>query len=94
MLDFVESIKVLNNAIDYSEEIEPGKKKVEFFIMSAEQSFDEVFNPDRDPVFFKSVVDKILPPNEDIAQELRVQKAKELFKKKGQKLKPHFMFED
>lgn len=94
MLDFVERIKALNNAIDYSEEIESGKKKVEFFIMSAEHSFDEVFNPDRDPVFFKSVVDKILPPNEDIAQELRVQKAKELFKKKGQKLKPHFMFED
>lgn len=94
MLDFVESIKALNNAIDYSEEIEPGKKKVEFFIMSAEQSFDEVFNPDRDPVFFKSVVDKILPPNEDIPQELRVQKAKELFKKKGQELKPHFMLKD
>ena len=83
MLDFVESIKALNNAIDYSEEIEPGKKKVEFFIMSAEQSFDEVFNPDRDSVFFKSVVDKILPPNEDIAQELRVKKPKSYSKRKG-----------
>ena len=94
ILDFAEGLKALNNAMDFSEEIEPGKKKVEFFIMSAEQSFDEIFNPDRDPVFFKSVVDKILPPNEDIPQELRVQKAKELFKKKGQELKPHFMFKD
>lgn len=94
ILDFEKGIKALNNAIDFSEEIESGKKKVEFFIMSAEQSFDEVFNPDRDPVFFKSIVDKILPPNKIIPQELRVQKAKELFKKKGKELKPHFMFMD
>ena len=94
ILDFVESIKALNNAIDFSQEIEPGRKKVEFFIMSTKQSFDEVFNPDRDPAFFKSVVEKILSPNEVIPQELRVQKAKELFKKKGQELKPHFMFMD
>lgn len=93
-MDFAEGIKALNNAIDFSEEIEPGKKKIEFFIMSAEQSLYEVFNPERDPIFFKSVADKILPPNEDIPQELRVQRAKELFKKKGQVLKPHFMFMD
>lgn len=87
-------MKTNNYTAPTSEQIEPGKKKVEFFIMSAEQSFDEVFNPDRDPIFFKRVVDKILPPNENIPQELRVQKTKELFKKKGQELKPYFMFKD
>lgn len=94
MLDFPKAILALNAEIDLSEEIEPGKKKVEFFIMTAEQSFNDVFNPDRDPAFFASVVDKIMPPNLQIPQEMRVEKAKELFRKKGEELKPHFCFQD
>ena len=94
MLDFPKALKALNAVIDLSEEIVPGKKKVEFFIMSAEQSFNEVFNPDRDAVFFASVVDKIMPPNPLIPQEMRIEKTKELFRKKGEKLKPYFCFLD
>lgn len=94
MLDFPKAIQALNAQIDLSEEIEPGKKKVEFFIMSAEQSFNEVFNPDRDPAFFATVVDKIMPPNPMIPQELRVEKAKKLFRKRGEKLRAHFCFKD
>ena len=94
MLDFPKAILALNAEIDLSEEIEPGKKKVEFFIMTAEQSFNDVFNPDRDPAFFASVVDKIMPPNLQIPQEMRVEKAKELFRKKGEELKPLFCFQD
>ena len=94
MLDFPKAIQALNAQIDLSEEIESGKKKVEFFIMSAEQSFNEVFNPDRDPDFFASIVDKIMPPNPMIPQELRVKKAKELFRKRGEKLRAHFCFKD
>lgn len=94
MLDFPEAIRALNAVIDLSEEIEPGKKKVEFFIMTAEQSFKEVFNPDRDPAFFTSVVDKIMPPNSIIPQELRVEKAKEIFRKRGEELMAHFCFKD
>ena len=80
-LDFVKGLKALNESIDFSEELEPGKRKTEFFIMSAAQSFDEIFNPDRDPIFFAKVVSKIMPPNQIIPQELRIQKAKELFKR-------------
>lgn len=94
LLDFPKSIKALNASIDFTKEIEPGKKKVEFFIMSAEQSFDEVFNPERDPTNFRRIVDKMMPPRPDIPQELRVEKVKEWFRKKGEELKPYFCFKD
>lgn len=94
ILDFPKGLEALNKAIDYSVEINPGRKKVEFFIMSAEQSFDEVFNPDRDPVHFAGVIDKILPPTPGIPQTQRVEKAKELFRERGKALKPHFTFND
>lgn len=94
MLDFPKAIKVLNGEIDFTKEIELGRKKTEFFIMSAEQSFDEVFDPDRDPAHFKALIDKLMPPNDIIPQEMRVEKAKELLRKKGEELKPHFCFQD
>lgn len=94
ILDFPKGLEALNKSIDYSIEIKPGKKKVEFFIMSAEQSFDEVFNPDRDPAHFSSVINKILPPTPGIPQEQRIEKAKQLFKERGKALKPHFTFKD
>lgn len=94
ILDFPAAIESLNNSIDYSKEIEPGRKKTEFFIMTAECSFDEVFNPDRDPVHFESLVNKLLPPNESIPQHLRIERAKELLRKKGDELRPHFTFQD
>lgn len=50
--------------------------------MTAEHSFDEVFNPERDPEFFESVVNKILPTNDNIPQKLRIIKAKEILKEK------------
>jgi hypothetical protein len=62
--------------------------------MTAEHSFDEIFNPERDPVFFESIVNKILPLSDSIPQELRVVKAKEIFKRKGEKLRPFFTFND
>ena len=62
--------------------------------MTAECSFDEVFNPDRDPVHFESLVNKLLPPNESIPQHLRIERAKELLRKKGDELRPHFTFQD
>ena len=80
--------------IEYFVEIKPERKKTEFFIMSSEHSFDEIFNPDRDPVHFRTLVDKLMPPNPFIPQELRVEKAKELIRKKGEELKPHFCFQD
>lgn len=94
MLDFPKAIKALNEAIDFSEELAPGRQKTEFFIMTAEHSFDEVFNPDRDPVYFRTLVDRLLPPNPLIPLELRVEKAKELLRKRGEQLKPHFCFQD
>lgn len=94
ILDFPKAIKALNEEIDFTKEIKPGRKKTEFFIMSAEQSFDEVFNPDRDPAHFRTLVDKLMPPNPIIPLELRVEKAKELLRKRGEELKPHFCFKD
>lgn len=94
MLDFPEAIKALNGEIDFSKEIKPGRKKTEFFIMSAEESFDAVFNPDRDPVHFESVINKLMPPNPLIPQELRIEKAKKLFRKRGEALRPYFTFQD
>lgn len=92
-LDFHEALLRLNGSIDFAEEIEPGVKKTEFFIMSASHTFDEVFNPDRDIKHFNSVVDKIMPPNPLIPQELRLEKARELFIAEGKRLKPYFMFQ-
>lgn len=94
ILDFPKALLALNSAIDFSEEIEPGKKKTPFFIMSAEESFDEVFNPDRDPAHFESVVNRLMPPDPSIPQKLRIEKAKELFRRRGEALKPHFLFQD
>lgn len=94
MLDFPKAIKALNEAIDFSEELAPGRQKTEFFIMTAEHSFDEVFNPDRDPAHFRSLVDKLMPPAPAIPQEKRVEKAKDLLRKRGEELKPHFCFQD
>lgn len=94
ILDFPKGLEALNKAIDFSEELEPGRKKTEFFIMSSEQSFDEVFNPDRDPAHFESVINKIMLPTPDIPQEKRIEKVKELFREHGKKLKPHFNFQD
>lgn len=94
MLDFPKAIQALNSVIDLSEEVEQGKKKVEFFIMTAEHSFDEVFNPDRDPDNFRRIVDKLMPPRPDIPQDLRVEKVKDWFRKKGEELKPFFCFKD
>ena len=94
MLDFPEAIKALNGEIDFSKEIKPGRKKTDFFIMSAEESFDAVFNPDRDPAHFESVINKLMPPNPLIPQELRIEKAKELFRKRGEALRPFFTFQD
>lgn len=94
ILDFPDSLKALNETIDFTMEIEPGKKKTEFFIMSAEASFDAVFDPDRDPVHFKSIVDKLMPPTPLIPQELRVEKLKELHRNRGKELKPYFTFQD
>ena len=42
----------------------------------------------------ESIVNKILPLNDSIPQELRVVKAKEIFKRKGEKLRPFFTFND
>lgn len=92
-LDFNDALLRLNGAIDFTEELEPGVKKTEFFIMSASHTFDEVFNPDRDPENFNTIIDKLMPPNPIIPQELRYQKARELFIEKGKRLKPYFMFE-
>ena len=94
ILDFPQAIKALNGEIDFSKEILPGKKKTEFFIMSAEESFDAVFNPDRDPANFKRIVDKLMPPTPCIPQELRVEKLKEILRKRGEELRPHFTFQD
>lgn len=93
ILDFSKSLEALNTSIDFSKDID-GQKKTEFFVMTAEHSFDEVFNPERDPVFFESVVNKILPINDHIPQELRIIKAKEIFKRKGDELRPYFTFND
>ena len=94
MLDFAKCLEALNNTIDFTEELEPGRKKTEFFIMTAEESFNQVFDPDRDPVNFEKVINRILPPNPSIPQELRIEKAKALFRARGQKLKPYFTFKD
>lgn len=94
MLDFPNAIKALNGEIDFTEEIQPGREKTQFFIMSAEHSFDEVFNPDRDPAHFEKLVSKLMPPIPQIPQELRIAKAKELLRKKGAELKAHFTFQD
>lgn len=94
ILDFPKALKALNESIDLSEEIEPGREKTEFFIMSAEHSFSEVFNPDRDPANFERIINELMPPNPLIPQELRIAEAKKLFKKKGEELKPHFCFQD
>lgn len=94
ILDFPQALTALNRAIDFSKEIEPGREKTEFFIMSAEQSFSEVFNPDRNPAHFENIVNQLMPPNSQIPQELRIEKAKELFRKRGEKLKPYFNFLD
>ena len=93
-MDFKDALVRLNEAIDFSEELEPGVKKTEFFIMTASHTFDEVFNPDRDPGHFNSLIDKIMPPDPSIPQELRRKKAKELYIEEGKRLKPYFMFEE
>lgn len=93
LLDFPKAISALNGEIDFSKDLPNGKKKTEFFIMTAEHSFDEVFNPDRDPAHFETVVNIILPPNPQVPQELRLAKAKELFRKRGEELKPYFTFQ-
>lgn len=93
-LDFKDALARLNGAIDFSEELEPGVKKTEFFIMSASHTFDEVFNPYRDPGHFDSIIDKIMPPDPLIPQELRRIKAKELYIEEGKRLKPYFMFQE
>lgn len=93
-LDFKDALERLNGAIDFSEELEPGVQKTEFFIMSASHTFDEVFNPHRDPIHFNSIIDKIMPPNPMIPQEQRRIKAKELYIEKGERLKPYFMFQE
>lgn len=92
--DFKLALEALNKAIDFSVEIEPGKKKTEFFIMTAENSFNEIFNPERDPVFFEEMVNKLMPPNSEIPQELRLEKVKKILKERGEKLKPYFTFLD
>lgn len=93
-LDFSNALVRLNRAIDFSEELEAGVKKTEFFIMSASHTFDEVFNPDRDPEYFNSIIDKIMPPNPMMSQELRRIKARELYIEKGKRLKPYFIFQE
>jgi len=93
-LDFPKAIQALNGAIDFTQEISPGRRKTPFFIMTAEHSFDEVFNPDRDPAFFEGIVNRIMPPNPLIPQELRVAKAKALYRKRGEELRPYFLFRD
>ncbi len=93
ILDFHRAIKALNSEIDFSKDLPDGKKKTEFFIMTAEHSFDEVFNPDRDPAHFEKVVNKLLPPNPQVPQELRIAIAKELFRKRGEELRPYFTFQ-
>ena len=93
-LDFKEALLRLNGSIDFSEELEPGVKKTEFFIMSASHTFDEVFNPDRDPKHFDSIVDTLMPPTPFIPQELRREKARELFIAEGKRLKPYFLFQE
>lgn len=92
--DFAKGLERLNNSIDFSEVLPSGEKKTKFFIMTAASSFDEIFNPDRDPVFFDSVVDRIMPQKYNIPQELRREKARELWHKHGEKLKPYFTFQD
>lgn len=62
--------------------------------MTAEQSFEEVFNPDRDPAHFASIVNSLLLPIPSIPQELRIEKTKALLRKKGDELRPHFTFQD
>lgn len=94
ILDFAKSLEALNKVIDFKKELEPGKKKTEFFIMSSEQSFDEVFDPDRDTAHFESVVNKLMTPNPMIPQDKRIEKAKEVFREYGKRLKPHFNFQD
>jgi len=94
IIDFPKAIRALNREIDITEEIEPRRKKTEFFIMTAEHSFNEVFNPDRDPIAFERIINKLMPPNFIIPQELRIKKAKELFIKRGEELKPYFCFLD
>lgn len=93
-LDFKDALSRLNDSIDFTEELEPGIKKTEFFIMSASHTFDEVFNPDRDVENFNRIIDKLLPPNSIIPQELRRIKARELFIAEGKRLKPYFTFQD
>lgn len=94
ILDFKIALEALNKSIDFSVEIEPGKKKTEFFVMTAEKSFNEIFNPERDPVFFERIVNKLMPPNPEIPQELRLEKAKDILRERGEKLKPYFTFLD
>lgn len=93
-LDFKDALLRLNASIDFNEELEPGVKKTEFFIMSASNTFDEVFNPDRDSVNFNNIIDKLMPPNPAIPQELRRLKARELFIAEGKRLKPFFTFQE
>ena len=93
-LDFNEALSRLNGSIDFTEELEPGVKKTEFFIMSASHTFDEVFNPDRDPKHFDSIVDTLMPPTPLIPQEFRREKARELFIAEGKRLKPYFLFQE
>lgn len=93
-IDFAKGLERLNNSIDFSENLPSGENKTEFFIMTAASSFDEIFNPDRDPVHFASIVDKILPPQSGIPQEQRIEKAKERLRKRGNDLRPYFTFQD
>lgn len=92
--DFRKCLDKMNGAIDFTEELNPGFKKTKFFLMTAMSSFDDIFNPDRDLQFFNSIVDKLMPPTPDIPQELRREKAKELFRKKAEELRPYFTFTD
>lgn len=93
-LELSESLKKLNSAIDFSERLSSGQEKIEFFVMTASSTFDEIFNPDRDPKFFESIVNKLLPPNNAIPQHLRIEKAKEIFRKEAEKLRPFFTFQE
>lgn len=93
-LDFPKALKALNACIDTSQIGVDGRQKTEFFVFTASSSFDEIFNPDRDPEHFKEVVNKLMPSTDSIPQELRVDKAKKIFREHGEKLRPYFTFQD
>lgn len=93
-MDFANGLKRLNESIDFSEELSPGRKKTEFFIMTAASSFDEVFNPDRDPMHFASIVDKLPPFKGVITKEQQIEKAKDYMRKRGEELRPYFTFQE